>query len=67
MSQVENGRKPGEFIENVRKVFELTNKIAALPDNFQGDIHPVFGKLNAKEWAIIAHKHIDHHLKQFGL
>lgn len=67
MSQVENGRKPEEFTNDLKKVFELINKIAALPENFQGDIHPVFGKLNAKEWALIAHKHTDHHLRQFGL
>ena len=30
-------------------------------------LNPVFGKLTADEWASLQWKHIDHHLKQFGL
>lgn len=29
--------------------------------------HPFFGKLIPKEWAILQWKHIDHHLRQFGV
>jgi hypothetical protein len=29
--------------------------------------HPSFGKLNAIEWSNLFYKHIDHHLKQFGV
>jgi hypothetical protein len=28
--------------------------------------HTVFGKLSHREWGILAAKHIDHHLRQFG-
>lgn len=28
--------------------------------------HPLFGKLNQKDWARLIYKHLDHHLKQFG-
>ena len=28
--------------------------------------HPFFGPLNPQQWAIIAYKHVDHHLRQFG-
>lgn len=30
-------------------------------------IHPVFGELNFAEWIQLHHKHVTHHLKQFGL
>lgn len=30
-------------------------------------IHPVFGELNFLEWVQLHHKHVVHHLKQFGL
>jgi len=30
-------------------------------------IHPVFGELNFTEWIQLHHKHVTHHLKQFGL
>jgi hypothetical protein len=30
-------------------------------------VHPFFGKLTANEWATLAYKHLDHHLRQFGV
>ena len=29
--------------------------------------HPFFGRLNPRQWAILMHKHLDHHLRQFGV
>ncbi len=29
--------------------------------------HPFFGPLTPAEWAILMYKHLDHHLRQFGL
>ena len=29
--------------------------------------HPFFGKLTPKEWATGMYKHLDHHLRQFGV
>ena len=29
--------------------------------------HPFFGSLNPRQWAILMHKHLDHHLRQFGV
>ena len=28
--------------------------------------HPAFGLLNGREWGLLAWKHFDHHLRQFG-
>jgi Protein of unknown function (DUF1569) len=30
-------------------------------------MHAFFGKLNGDEWGVLMHKHIDHHLRQFGV
>jgi hypothetical protein len=30
-------------------------------------LHPAFGDLNFTEWVQLHHKHVTHHLKQFGL
>lgn len=30
-------------------------------------LHPAFGMLNFEEWVLLHHKHVTHHLKQFGL
>ncbi|MFA6954459.1 MAG: DUF1569 domain-containing protein [Thermoanaerobaculia bacterium] len=32
-----------------------------------GQMHPFFGKLTAEEWGKLTWKHIDHHLRQFGV
>jgi hypothetical protein len=29
--------------------------------------HPFFGKMTPNEWGILFYKHLDHHLKQFGV
>jgi hypothetical protein len=29
-------------------------------------LHPAFGELNFEEWVQLHHKHVKHHLKQFG-
>ncbi|HTA63341.1 MAG TPA: DUF1569 domain-containing protein [Bacteroidia bacterium] len=29
--------------------------------------HPFFGDFKQKDWGVIVYKHLDHHLKQFGL
>lgn len=30
-------------------------------------VHPVFGKLTGAQWGMAMYKHLDHHLKQFGV
>jgi hypothetical protein len=29
--------------------------------------HPVFGRLSAKQWGVLVYRHVDHHLRQFGV
>lgn len=29
--------------------------------------HAFFGPLTPEEWAVLSHKHMDHHLRQFGV
>lgn len=44
---------------------EFRQQAAATPD--VRHMHPVFGPLNAEEWARAHYKHFFHHLLQFGL
>ncbi len=67
MNQQENGRKPENFSADKLKAIDLTDKIGTLAENAECREHPFFGPMNAKEWGIIAYKHTDHHLKQFGV
>lgn len=37
------------------------------PEKITKDPHPFFGKLTPAEWARGMYKHLDHHLRQFGV
>lgn len=65
--QQANGRKPEEFDADRGKLVDLINKLGGAPVDSECKYHPMFGKMTAKEWALLVHKHIDHHLRQFGV
>lgn len=64
--QQAGGRKPVEFAADRDLVIGQIETLATAPADLDCKNHPFFGKTNIIEWCIIAHKHIDHHLRQFG-
>jgi oxepin-CoA hydrolase/3-oxo-5,6-dehydrosuberyl-CoA semialdehyde dehydrogenase len=53
-------------------VNELSESVNDFFDFFKDDpskttLHPAFGELNFDEWVQLHHKHVSHHLRQFGL
>ena len=36
-------------------------------DALEGNVHPFFGPLTGKQWGETQYKHVDHHLRQFGV
>lgn len=61
--------KKGNYdFENTK--IELIKHVQKLGDGFQVikiDIHPFWGKLNQEDWNNLQWKHLDHHLRQFGV
>lgn len=49
------------LIDNILKVQKLGDSFFEQRENLS------FGKLSSKEWNILFAKHLDHHLKQFGV
>lgn len=41
--------------------FATEDRDRAWPD------HPAFGKMSARAWGALGYRHIDHHLRQFGV
>ena len=37
------------------------------PEVIANETHPFFGRLTLEEWDILQWKHLDHHLRQFGV
>jgi hypothetical protein len=66
VDQLQDGRRPQGFEEDRELVVEALHRLGTLPKTQDCREHPYFGKLTAKQWALIAHKHVDHHLRQFG-
>jgi hypothetical protein len=61
-------RRPGVWQAEVDDLCDLITRVAAgrgraaeWPD------HPAFGKLSARAWGVVAWRHTDHHLRQFGV
>ena len=61
-----NGRKPVEFAADREQVIRQINAVGTIDAGQKCKNHPFFGKMSVTEWSIIAYKHIDHHLRQFG-
>jgi hypothetical protein len=50
------------------RLCELIDRFAAAgPAGCTTHPHASFGKLTPDEWAILTYKHLDHHLRQFGV
>lgn len=56
------------FDSEKRNAIELIQRLSsAEPLQIQNRKHPIFGKLTAEEWDVLTVKHLDHHLRQFGV
>ena len=66
---------PGFIVKDVRDFEQEKDKLTDLVQRFSKEqkenldtrIHPFFGKLSADEWNVLQWKHLDHHLRQFGV
>ncbi len=60
-------RRPESIdLERIR-VKELLVTLAAFRDDARRADHPIFGTMTTAQWGALGHKHIDHHLSQFGV
>ncbi|MBM4177753.1 MAG: DUF1569 domain-containing protein [Ignavibacteria bacterium] len=56
------------FEENKQRLLKLVHDISDMGrDAFEGREQLTLGRLSAQEWNNLLYKHIDHHLRQFGV
>ncbi len=56
------------FADERAKSIELIQKLVGNgPEGITKEKHPFFGKLTPEEWDTLTVKHLDHHLRQFGV
>lgn len=53
--------------ERARLRAEIERFVARGPDRAATRVHPFFGRLSGPEWGVLMGKHLDHHLRQFGV
>ena len=57
-----------ELAAEQRRLSGLINRFAVNgPGGCTTKPHSFFGRLTPDEWAILMYKHVDHHLRQFGV
>jgi Protein of unknown function (DUF1569) len=54
-----------DFDTEKAQVLNMVNRFTE--ENMINEKHPVFGKLTKEQWSKATWKHLDHHLKQFGV
>ena len=64
IEQGRGGTPPREW-ENDRK--ELFGLLESFANRQTFGVHPTFGPMSEREWLTWGYRHVDHHLRQFGV
>lgn len=59
-------RMPRDWNADVAEFRTLVGRFSARGEQAAWPEHPAFGRLSGRAWGVLAYRHIDHHLKQFG-
>jgi hypothetical protein len=65
--EIEQGRGGTPPLEWARDCAELRALILTFPDRTSFAAHPIFGSLSRRDWIVWGYRHVDHHLRQFGV
>lgn len=57
----------GAFEEDKARLKDSLEKLGAVPPGTRMPVHAAFGKIGRHAHGALAHNHLDHHLRQFGL
>jgi hypothetical protein len=65
MDPKRNGTRPVAFEADRREAIALLRRFVSSDAHYVQ--HPMFGAMPRSDWLIWGHRHMDHHLRQFGL
>jgi len=66
LDQEGGGTSPSEFAADVETLASLIER-SAQPNTPEPNPHPAFGQLTRSQWARFNYRHMNHHLRQFGV
>jgi hypothetical protein len=59
---------PRDFAKEKARLIAVVNRFCdGGPSAADGRMHSFLGRLKGEEWGVMMHKHLDHHLRQFGV
>ena len=62
-----DGTRPVDFEEDRERVIEGLRAVAAASEGELAPDHTLFGPMTLEDWHRSAYRHVDHHLRQFGV
>ena len=60
-------RRAEDFDAERASVKHLLERLGALEGARDWPDHPAFGRMSSRDWGVLVHRHVDHHLRQFGV
>ena len=57
----------GDWDAELVTFHDLLERSGTRPAGAAWPRHPIFGKMTGRDWSVLAAKHINHHLTQFGV
>src|SRR5687767_11085667 len=60
-------RVPGEWDSEMERLSKAIAQFADRRTRTDWPLHPIFGRMSARAYGVLAYKHTDHHLRQFGV
>lgn len=61
------GKSSSDFDADRRIVLELLERFTSKNDHTGWPPHPLFGSMSKHDWGVFSYRHLDHHLRQFGV
>ena len=59
--------RPTTWVADVSRLRDLVQRFAARGPAADWPPSRVFGRISGRSWGVMVHKHLDHHLRQFGV
>jgi hypothetical protein len=60
-------RAPGEWNDDIAALRRELDSLVRRGTGAVAPAHPAFGRMSPREWGVLVYRHMDHHLRQFGV
>ena len=67
IDQYAGGTSPADFAADLAELETLMGSFTTRGEDFDWSPHPIFGRMSRIAWLRWAYRHMDHHLRQFGV